>query len=124
MVAKKIKELYPDQLIFCVHDSLLIEEGVGQPEELVNVFKDTLEDFTGIRPGVSNKSIDPISIIDSIVVEDFNEILSKKDKPLNELLDKKNISIINRSLKFTSKDNGSFKTECNRFKEFIKSRSN
>ncbi len=73
---------------------------------------------------MSNKSIDPISIIDSIVVEDFNEILSKKDKPLNELLDKKNISIINRSLKFTSKDNGSFKTECNRFKEFIKSRSN
>lgn len=124
VVAKKIKELYPDKLIFCVHDSLLIEEGVGQPEELVNVFKDTLEDFTGIRPGVSNKSIDPIFIIDSIVEEDFNEILSKKDKPFNELLDKKNISIINRSLKFTSKDNGSFKTECNRFKEFIKSRSN
>lgn len=123
VVAKKIKELYPDQLIFCVHDSLLIEEGLCQPEKIVKLFKDTLEEFTGVRPGVSNKSIDPISIIDSIVEEDYNEILSKKDKPTNELLDKKIISKIYRSLKFISKDNGSFKTKCHRFKEFIKIRS-
>jgi hypothetical protein len=121
VVAKKIKEKHPDQLIFSIHDSLLIEEGECDPEKLVILFKDTLEDFTGIRPGVSNKTINPINFIDSIIDEDFNEILSNKNIPKNSLLDKNGKAKIYRSLKFLYEDIEIYKSECRKFKAFIDS---
>jgi hypothetical protein len=121
VVAKKIKEKHPDQLIFSIHDSLLIEEGECDPEKLVILFKDTLEDFTGIRPGVSNKTINPINLIDSIIDEDFNEILSNKNVPKISLLDKNGKAKIYRSLKFMNQDIKIYKAECRKFKAFIDS---
>lgn len=121
VVAKKIKELYPNQLVFSIHDSLLIEEGGCDSEKLVQLFKDTLEEFTGIRPGVSNKTINPIYLIDSITEEDFNEILSKKNIHQTSLLDKNGKAKIYRSLKFMNQDIKIYKAECRKFKAFIDS---
>jgi hypothetical protein len=88
---------------------------------LVILFKDTLEDFTGIRPGVSNKTINPINLIDSIIDEDFKEILSNKNIPKISLLDKNGKAKIYRSLKFLFEDIEIYKSGCLKFKEFIDS---
>lgn len=119
VVAKKIKELYSNQLVFCVHDSLLIEEGSGAPDELMNLFKTTLEDFTGIRPGVSNKSIDPISIIDSIVEEDYAKVVLNAEKVDKSFFNTSVVKKVKQSLKFTYSSFEKLKTKILEFEQLV-----
>ena len=119
VVAKKIKEQYSNQLVFSVHDSLLIEEGEGTPDELVNLFKATLEDFTGVRPGVSNKSIDPISIIDSIVEEDYAKVVLYAKKVDKSFFNTSVVKKVKQSLKFTYSSFEKSKIKILEFEQFI-----
>lgn len=74
VVAKYLIEKLPQIRIFTIHDSFLILNKNLDINETVFYIKDTLEKYTGIRPGVKQKSINPFIEFDEIVSEDIKSV--------------------------------------------------
>ncbi len=74
VVAKYLIEKLPQIRIFTIHDSFLIQDKNLDINETIFYIKDTLEKYTGITPGVKQKSINPFVAFDEIVNEDINSV--------------------------------------------------
>lgn len=121
IAAKHIIDLHPNQLVFTIHDSLFIEAISSQnPQLIVQEMKDVLSEFTGIVPGVKNKSIDPMTNINDIVNEDFATLVKnlKKQKTTLMNLDEKNA--IKRALQFIFPSSRDFKIANYKFNKYCK----
>ena len=101
IAAKHIIDQHPNQLVFTIHDSLFIESIPGQnPELIVKEMKDVLLGFTGIMPGIKNKSIDPMTIMHEIVNEDYNLMIDNLNSSKPVELNSGNKSSITAALEF------------------------
>lgn len=74
VVAKYLIEKLPQIRIFTIHDSFLIQNKNLDINGTILTIKDILEKYTGIRPGVKQKSLNPFIAFDEIVNEDIKSV--------------------------------------------------
>lgn len=122
--AKHIIDLHPNQLVFTIHDSLFIEAIPDQnPQLIVQEMKDVLSEFTGIVPGVKNKSIDPITNINDIVNDDYEALAKNLKKSKITFLDAAGKNAILSAMKYTFPSPKDFKVASKKFKTYCKKKS-
>lgn len=73
-LAKALIEKLPQIKIFTIHDSFLIQNKNLDINETIHQIKDTLEKYTGIRPGIKQKLLNPFTFFDEIVKKDINSV--------------------------------------------------
>jgi hypothetical protein len=119
IAAKHIIYLHPNQLVFTIHDSLFIESVPDQnPELLVNEMKGVLHDFTGIMPGVKNKSIDPITNLKEIVNEDYLSLVANLKKSKFTFMDTEGKKAIVAAIEFIFTSSRDHKLEKRKLKTY------
>ena len=73
---KEIHDKFNGVPFLTIHDSILIEEKYA--ESIGNILTDKLTDYTGIKPGVSIKSIEnPMENLERISDEEWSELIKK-----------------------------------------------
>ena len=76
---KEIHDKFKGVPFLTIHDSILIEEKYA--ESIGNILTDKLTDYTGIKPGVSIKSIEnPMENLERISDEEWSELIKNNNK--------------------------------------------
>ncbi|MBX9779859.1 MAG: hypothetical protein K2X26_05905 [Chitinophagaceae bacterium] len=77
ILAKKLMKELDLVKIFTIHDCLLIEDNDLNKSEIISKIQKILVEYTGIKPGVSIKKMNPISDVFTIVGNTVNKLKVK-----------------------------------------------
>lgn len=77
LVAKELIKRFPDSKLITIHDCFLMEDIGFDRDKVVSMIKQILFEFTGITPGVSVKTQNPMIEVDDIVDKTVKKLISK-----------------------------------------------
>jgi hypothetical protein len=77
IVAKELINTFPGSKLITIHDCFLMEDIGLDRNEVVTKIKQTLFEFTGITPGVTVKTSNPMLEVDDIVDKTVKKQISK-----------------------------------------------
>jgi hypothetical protein len=77
LVAKELINSFPNSKFITIHDCFLMENGLNDNDKVVEKIKQVLFDFTGVIPGVTVKTLCPITDAENIVDKTFLKLKSR-----------------------------------------------